>query len=70
MQAIEKMEPDFTAAHVGKMRGNGHNLEQEVQTGYKEKIFPHEDSEALEQLPKAVAQSPAPRVSRWKFIKP
>lgn len=58
VEAIENMEPDFTAVYGGKMRGNVYNLKQEVQTGYKEKIFSHETSEVLEHLPRAVVQSP------------
>lgn len=59
MEATEKTEPDFTAVPDGKMSGNGHHLKQGVQTGYKEKLFPQEDHGLLEQLPRAVVQSPA-----------
>lgn len=59
VEAKEKVETDITAVHGGKMRGSGHSLKQEIQTGYEEKLFPHEDSEVLEQIPVAVVQSTA-----------
>lgn len=60
------MESDFTVVHGAEMRGNGFSLKQGVQTGYKEKLFPHEDNE---QVLGAVVQSPALEYLKIKIIK-
>lgn len=36
--------------YSGKTRNNGSQLKGEVQTGYEENIFCHEDSQAFEQV--------------------
>ena len=36
--------------HAWKTRDNGCKLKRDIQTGYKEKPFPHEDSQAVDQV--------------------
>lgn len=37
---------------------------KEVRTGYKKKLFPHEDSQALERLPRQILQTQSLEVSK------
>ena len=45
---LKKTEPPSSVVHDRRMRNNSHKLKQEVLSGYKEKLFHHEGSEALE----------------------
>lgn len=66
MEILGKTEPQSTAVHGAEMMGTGFSLEQGVQTGYKERIFPYEGKE---QVLGAVMQSPALEYFKIKIIK-
>lgn len=45
---LKKTEPTSSAVHDRRMRNNNHKLKQQLLSGYKEKLFHHDSSEALE----------------------
>lgn len=67
MEILGKIESQLTVVHGAERMGNGFSLKQVVQTGCKEKTFPHKGKE---QVPGAVMQSPALDYFKIKIIKP